>query len=111
MLAPVLADFIAAKATAILIGAHTSQQWLLRRAKGIAYTGINIETLKEMPLPIPPLAEQYRIVAEVERRLSVVDELEILVATNLARAGRLRQSILAKAFSGELVPCAHDAEG
>ncbi|MGB8854324.1 MAG: restriction endonuclease subunit S [Pirellulales bacterium] len=104
MLAPVLCDFIAAKATAIFIGAHTAQQWLLRRAKGIAYTGINIETLKELPLPLPPLAEQHRIVAEVERRLSIIDELDTLVETNLARASRLRQSILAKAFSGELVP-------
>ena len=49
------------------------------------------------------LAEQTRIVAEVERRLSVVEELEEVVSTNLQRATRLRQSILQKAFTGELL--------
>ena len=51
---------------------------------------------------MPPLAEQTRIVAEVERRWSVVEELEAVVSANLQRATRLRQSILQKAFSGEL---------
>ena len=34
----------------------------------------------------------------------VVEELEAVVAANLQRATRLRQSILQKAFSGELIP-------
>jgi hypothetical protein len=42
-------------------------------------------------------------VAEVERRLSVMEELEAVVSANLQRAVRLRQSILQKAFTGELV--------
>ena len=49
------------------------------------------------------IAEQTRIVAEVERQLSVVEELGSVVSANLHRAVRLRQSILQKAFSGELV--------
>ena len=48
------------------------------------------------------LAEQLRIVAEVERRLSMIEKLEATVSANLQRATRLRQSILHKAFSGEL---------
>ena len=47
-----------------------------------------------------PLAEQIRIVAEVERRLSVIDEQEFVVTANLHRATRLRQSILQQAFNG-----------
>jgi type I restriction enzyme S subunit len=42
-------------------------------------------------------------VAEVDRRLSVVDELEAVVSANLQRATRLRQSILQKAFTGQLL--------
>jgi type I restriction enzyme S subunit len=55
-------------------------------------------------IPLPPLAEQQRIVAEVERRLSVVAEVEATVEASLARAGRLRQSILKRAFEGKLLP-------
>jgi type I restriction enzyme S subunit len=53
-------------------------------------------------LPIPPEAEQHHIVAQVERRLSVIDELETSVEANLTRADRLRQSVLQRAFRGEL---------
>ncbi len=42
-------------------------------------------------------------VAEVERRSSVVEELEAVEAVHLQRATHLRQSILQKAFTGELV--------
>lgn len=63
---------------------------------------ISMTKLKGLPVPIPPPAEQTRIVAEVERRLSVVEELESVVSANLQRATRLRQSILQKAFTGNL---------
>jgi type I restriction enzyme, S subunit len=71
--------------------------------QGAAQPNLNTTIIKAINVPLPPLAEQTRIVAEVERRLSVVEELETVVSANLQRATRLRQSILHKAFSGELV--------
>ena len=65
---------------------------------------INLSVLSSFPVPIPPLAEQRRIVTEVERRLSVIQQAEAAVEANLTRAERLRQSILKQAFSGKLVP-------
>jgi type I restriction enzyme S subunit len=65
---------------------------------------INLQKLGSLPIPLPPVEEQEQIVAEVERRLSIVDELEAQVGADLKRAGRLRQSILKKAFAGRLVP-------
>lgn len=53
-------------------------------------------------LPVPPEAEQHRIVAEVERRLSIIEELEAAAETNLTRADCLRQSILQHAFTGRM---------
>ena len=47
-------------------------------------------------------AEQTRIVAEVERRLSVAEELEGLLSVNVQRAVRLRQSALQAAFLGTI---------
>lgn len=49
-----------------------------------------------------PRVSQRRIIVKLEPRLSVVEELESLVTANLQRATRLRQSILQKAFTGEL---------
>jgi type I restriction enzyme, S subunit len=71
---------------------------------GISDSGVNLTQKRfgELIVPLPPLADQTRIVAEVERRLSVVEELETVVSANLQRATRLRQSILQKAFTGEL---------
>jgi type I restriction enzyme S subunit len=59
--------------------------------------------------PLPPLAEQHRIVAEVDRRLSVLDALDATLDANLARCGRLRQAVLKRAFEGRLVPAEADA--
>ncbi len=71
---------------------------------------INLTQLRACPIPLPPLAEQQRIVAEVERRLSVVEGLEASVEANLKRAERLRQAVLKRAFAGELVPQDPDDE-
>jgi len=60
-----------------------------------------MSVLNGLPLPLPPLAEQERIVTEVERLLSLVEELEAVVTANLQRATNLRQSILERAFKGE----------
>jgi type I site-specific restriction endonuclease len=60
--------------------------------------------------PLLPLSEQAGIVMEVERRLTISDEMEKEVETNLRRAERLRQSILKRAFSGQLVPQAAKGE-
>ena len=88
---------------ALFVASAPLENWLMRRAKGIAYTGINIETLKALPIPVPPMAEHSCIVAEVERRLSLLRETEVQVDVNLQRAERLRQSILSRAFSGGLI--------
>jgi type I restriction enzyme S subunit len=65
---------------------------------------LNMTKLSMLPVPIPPAAEQKRIAAELEKRLSVVDEIEEEVGADLKRAKRLRQAVLRSAFKGELVP-------
>ncbi|MBX3326167.1 MAG: restriction endonuclease subunit S [Nitrospira sp.] len=67
--------------------------------------------LMTAPFLLPPLVEQEQIVTEVERRLSVIDELEATIEANLNRADRLRQSILSQAFAGNLVCVNANREG
>lgn len=66
--------------------------------KAVAQPSLSMGTIRMIPVALPSFAEQSRIVAEVERRLSVVEEMEATVEANLQRATRLRQSILQKAF-------------
>ncbi|WP_287694528.1 restriction endonuclease subunit S [Accumulibacter sp.] len=62
---------------------------------------LTLEKFKAAPFPLPPLDEQHRIVAEVDRRLSIVREVDAEVGANLRRAQALRQAVLVQAFSGE----------
>lgn len=82
-----------------------SRRHMMGRARTTAgQTGISGGDVREMPVPLPPLAEQETIVAEVEERLSVIAATADYIAASLKRAGRLRQSILKEAFAGRLVP-------
>ena len=76
----------------------SNAKWAVNQAS------INQTDVCSTQVPLPPLAEQHRIVAEVERRLSVVQQAEATVEASLDRAERLRQSILKQGFSGRLVP-------
>jgi type I restriction enzyme S subunit len=88
----------------VLLSQRT-RQYFQRNAQGIAGSMPKIDqsTVGQCPIPLPPIAEQERIGAEVERRLSIVEEVETAIRANLKRAERLRQSILQRAFSGKLV--------
>ena len=70
--------------------------------QGAAQPNLNTTIIKAITVPLPPRAEEQRIVAEIERRLSMIAELETMTSTELRRAIRLRQSILQRAFSGRL---------
>ncbi len=76
-------------------GRKNLEKW----AYGAGKPGLSLDHVRNLPVALPPLAEQKRIVDEVERRLSVVDQLDAIVTSNLQRATRLRQSILKTAFS------------
>ena len=77
-------------------------QKLNELARATTVPSIRKGDVEGIGLRLPPLSEQTRIVAEVERRISVVEELETVVLVTLQRATRLRQSILQEAFLGDL---------
>ena len=65
---------------------------------------VGMKAINDTFVPYSPIEEQAAIVAAIESRLSVCDKLESIVDESLAKAEALRQSILKKAFAGQLVP-------
>ncbi|OCX12313.1 restriction endonuclease subunit S [Stutzerimonas xanthomarina] len=66
--------------------------------------------LLSLPIQVPPYQEQTEIVRRVEQLFAFADQLEAKVASAKSRIDLLTQSILAKAFRGELVPQNPDDE-
>jgi type I restriction enzyme S subunit len=66
--------------------------------------GLSGKDLKLTPIPLPPLAEQHEIVHQVNKLFSLADKLESHYQKAKSRTDKLSQSVLAKAFRGELVP-------
>lgn len=67
---------------------------------GIGRPRLSLGEIRAIALPVPPETEQHRIVAEIDRRLSLVREVETEVDANRKRAERLRSAILNRVFFG-----------
>ena len=89
---------------AYLLSARQSYKNLSLRVHGATRPRINTTQLKELPIPLCSTEEQHQIVQEIESRLSVAEHLEKTVEESLRQAEVLRQSILQRAFTGQLVP-------
>jgi type I restriction enzyme S subunit len=74
-----------------------------RFTHGVGNQDLGLTRMIRIILPLPPLAEQKEIVAEIDRLQSITDEVERIVQTNYEYAENLRQVILIDAFSGKLV--------
>lgn len=98
-----LAGLIDPHFIAFWIAAKPSQNWLARVEKGVAYTGINLEDLRLLPVALPCFEEQGEIVRRVEALFKTADALEARYRKAKAHVDKLAQSILARAFRGELV--------
>jgi len=75
---------------------------LLKTSKATAgQSNLQVSTCRKIALPLPSVREQSRIVSELESKLSLIRGLSQLADTSLAKAERLRSSILAAAFLGQ----------
>lgn len=64
---------------------------------------LSTEKVRNLNVPACPTSDQHRIVQEIESRLLQAEAAEASIAEALQKTEALRQSILKKAFSGELV--------
>jgi type I restriction enzyme S subunit len=72
------------------------------RTDGVSQSNINAQKLSVMPVPLPPLAEQYEIVRCVNALFERADQIEQQVVAATKRTEALTQAVLGKAFRGEL---------
>jgi len=78
------------------------REWIeAQAATSAGQHNVSMTVLARAAIPVPPASEQVRITSEVDRQLTILRGVEAEVDTNLKRAQALRQSTLAKAFSGD----------
>jgi type I restriction enzyme S subunit len=58
--------------------------------------GLNLNNIRDLVIPIPPLAEQRRIVAKVDQLMALVDQLEAQLAASRATAANLLAALVAE---------------
>ncbi len=80
----------------IRLAIRVRQEAILQMGRGIAFPSISREQLVGLPIPLPPLAEQHRIVAKVDELMSLCDQLEAAKAER----EQCRDSLVAASLQG-----------
>ncbi len=93
-----------------IVAEAAGRKQLTEMAYGAGKPGLNLENIRSVNVPFPSLHEQQEIVEQIESKLSEADQLDQTLATALQQADALRQSILKKAFHGQLVKQAKNEE-
>jgi type I restriction enzyme S subunit len=78
------------------------QTYMSGETKGVALQGVNVGDFRKMPIPLPPLAEQHRIVAKVDELMALCDQLEQQLSQADQQRRRLLEAVLAEALGGRL---------
>lgn len=79
-------------------------------ASGGVQPNLNLNMIKLTPVPVPPLEEQKQIVSLIEKYFKIIETIEKQHQQATEKLEKLNQSILSKAFRGELVPQDPDDE-
>ncbi|MFH1200690.1 MAG: restriction endonuclease subunit S [Candidatus Micrarchaeota archaeon] len=86
------------------LNSRTIQYRVQELIGGSASPHLNVKDIKNFPTPVPPIAEQHEIVRRIGALFKIADQIEERYQKAKAHIDKLIQSILAKAFRGELVP-------
>ena len=84
------------------IARKASQSWLTDVQKGVAYTGINIADLRQLPVAVPDRKTQVHLVKQLHEFSQTSRRLEAVYQQKLLELAELKQSLLQKAFAGQL---------
>jgi type I restriction enzyme, S subunit len=86
------------------INSGTVRDQIFKITMGVAQPKVSLERFRRIAIPLPPIEEQRESARRVEALLALGDAVEQRVRSATLRANKLTESILAKAFRGELVP-------
>ena len=86
-----------------LVSEAAGRKQLTASAYGAGKPGLNLENIRSVNIPLPSAEEQTEIVSRINTILSIERSVSAQIDIQLARSDALRQSILKKAFSGQLV--------
>lgn len=98
----VLNDFIDSQFLMFALQSPMIQKNIAESSKSTAQSNLFLGPIKGLGIPLPPLAEQTEIVRRVDQLFAYTDTIERQVNSALEHVNQLTQSILAKAFRGEL---------
>ena len=87
-----------------------SKNHLTSKATGSTVTHVNMASIRSFDLPLPPLSEQHRIVAEIKRWFALIDQIEQGKADLQTIIKQTKSKILGLAIHGKLVPQAPNDE-
>jgi type I restriction enzyme S subunit len=87
---------------AAVLESPAAQAFFRDATRTLAQPTLNVGLLGQVPIPLPPLPEQRRIVADVDRLHERMESLECLQVGVHAELGALLPSVLDSAFAGEL---------
>ncbi len=95
---------------ATVLNAPSGRQQADAVARGVAQKTVTLKDLKRFAIPLPPVAEQKEVIQRLEVRLARSAAITESITDGPATLSLLEQSILAKAFRGDLVPQDPDDE-
>lgn len=79
---------------------------LVERAYGAGKPGLNLDNIRSLNIPLPPVAEQHRIVAKVDQLMALCDQLEAQLTTAQTDCRRLLEAVLRDALTPALAEAA-----
>jgi type I restriction enzyme S subunit len=82
-----------------LMAGPSGRDELVERAYGAGKPGLNLDNIRSLNTPIPPLVEQHRIVAKVDELMALCDRLEAQLTTTQTDSHRLLEAVLEAAFA------------
>jgi len=93
----------------LVLQEQSVQNYFTSTTRTLAQPTLNVGMIEQTPIPIPPLAEQRRIVAKVDQLMALVDELETHLAASRATAKNLLEALVAELTAAGTPPRRGDA--